>query len=104
MMTITNGINDIREFIKRDVVYAEYQASGTWRRIKIDDIRSLSDGRLGIYILFGTDAPNNITGIRLYNAAGQIWAQDTAVRLSKENYPEGIMYRFTIRIVQESES
>lgn len=102
MMTITNGLEDIKKFIQRDVVYAMYQSSGAWTKIDIHDIRILADGRIGIYILFGEDCLNSITGIRLYNADGQIWAQDIAVRLDKSSYPEGIMYRFTIALVQES--
>ena len=38
------------------------------------------------------------------NAAGQIWAQDTTVVINKTSYPEGILYRFTITLVQESET
>ena len=39
MMTITNGMADIVNFIKRDVVYAEYKSGSTWTRIALHDIR-----------------------------------------------------------------
>ena len=64
MMTITNGMNRIKDFIQRDVVYAEYQSAGTWARIAISDIRVLADGRIGIYVFFGAECPNSITGIK----------------------------------------
>ena len=35
---------------------------------------------------------------------GEIWAQDTTVVINKASYPEGILYRFTITLVQESET
>ena len=54
--------------------------------------------------MFGIDIPNTISGIRLCNAAGEIWAQDTTVVINKASYPEGILYRFTITLVQESET
>lgn len=104
MMTITNGLADIKAFIQRDVVYATYQSGGTWHRHDLHEIKILPDGRIGIYVMFGLDDPNSITGIRLYNSAGQIWAEDTQVKINKGNYPEGILYRFTIRLVQESEA
>ena len=104
MMTITNGMADIVNFIKRDVVYAEYKSGSTWTRIALHDIRLISNTKIAIYIMFGADCPDNISGIRLYNAAGQVWAQDTSVVITKTNYPEGILYRFTITLVQESES
>jgi hypothetical protein len=54
--------------------------------------------------MFGVDVPNTISGIRLCSAAGQIGAQDTQVVINKTSYPEGILYRFTIALVQESET
>lgn len=104
MMTITNGLTDIKDFIQRDVIYATFQSGGTWYRHDLHEIKILPDGRIGIYILFGLSDPNSITGIRLYNPAGQIWAEDTKVKIDKDQYAEGILYRFTIRLVQESET
>lgn len=104
MMTITNGMADIVNFIKRDVVYAEYKSGSTWTRIALHDIRLISNTKIAIYIMFGVDVPNTISGIRLCNAAGQIWAQDTTAVINKASYPEGILYRFTITLVQESET
>lgn len=104
MMTISNGMNDILEFIKRDVSYAEYKSGNTWRRINIHDIIILPGQKIGIYIMFGTNEPDTITGIRLYNTAGVIWSQDSSVLISKSNFPEGVLYRFTITLVQETET
>jgi hypothetical protein len=105
MMTITNnGMADITNYIKRDVVYAEYKSGSTWHRIALHDIRVISATKIAIYIMFGVDVPNVISGIRLCSAAGQIWAQDTQVVINKTSYPEGILYRFTITLVQESET
>lgn len=100
MMTITNGLSNIKNFIKRDIAYAEYKSGSTWTKIKIHDIKILSDGRLGIYIFFDENCPNTITGIRLYDNDGKIWAQNTSVQLNKSGYPAGIMYRFTTLIIQ----
>lgn len=103
MMTISNGLTNIKEFIKRDLAYAMYQSSGSWARVPVHDVKILPDGRLGIYVFFDENCPNTITGIRLYDNDGKIWSQNTSVVLNKESYPSGIMYRFTIRIVQEED-
>jgi len=103
MMTITNGLTNIKNFIARDIAYATYRSSGSWSRVSIHDIKTLSDGRLGIYVFFGEDCPDTITGIRLYDNSGTMWAENTDITLNKASYPAGIMYRFTIRIVQEEE-
>ena len=103
MMTITNGLTNIAHFIKRDIAYAMYQSGSSWTRIGIHDAKVLPDGRVGIYIFFDENCPNTITGIRLYDNDGMIWAQNTNVVLNKAGYPAGIMYRFTIRIIQEED-
>ena len=103
-MTITNGMTDILNFIKRDVVYAEYKSGSAWTRIPLHDIRLLPGTKIGIYVMFGTSEPNVISGIRFFNAAGEIWAQDTSVIINKSDYPEGVLYRFTITLIQESET
>ena len=64
MMTITNnGMTDITNFIKMDVVYAEYKSGSTWYRIALHDIRVISATKIAIYIMFGVDVPNTISGI-----------------------------------------
>ena len=102
MMTITNGMTDLLQYIKRSVAYADYRSGSTWTRIALHDIKILSSTKIGIYIMFGVDEPDNISGIRLYNTAGEIWAVDNAAAINKATYPEGILYRFTITLVQES--
>ncbi len=103
MMTISNGLTNIKNFIARDIAYATYRSGSSWTQISIHDIKILSDGRLGIYIFFDENCPDTITGIRLYDNDGTIWAQNTDITLTKESYPAGIMYWFTIRIVQEED-
>ena len=100
-MTITNGVSDILAFIQRDVVYAEYEAGTTWTRMNLQDIRKISNTKVGIYLMFDSDFPDIISGIRLYNTSDQIWAEDTSIVIDKSSNPEGILYRFTVEISTE---
>ena len=102
-MTITNGINNIKAFIGRDVAYATYLSGGTWRRTDVKDVRMLSGDRVGIYVEFGKDSPAPINGIRLYGQDGLVWAESLDLNLQKTKTVQGFLYRFTIHVVQEAE-
>lgn len=103
MVTIKNGIQNIKDFICRDVKDAAYLSGGTWTRCKILDVRQLSNDRIGIYIEFGKNTPSKITGVRIYGRDGLIWAESTDLELAKSRSVQGFLYRFTIHIVQEDE-
>lgn len=99
---LTNeAIVDIKEYIKKSISHAEYQSGGTWRRIPIDSVETLPDGRVAIYLLFDHTAPNNITGIRFYHMNGFLWAGG-AESLNKAEFEEGVKYRYTLKIIQSS--
>lgn len=95
------AIEDIKEYLKKIVAYAEYKSGSTWTRIPIDHVETLSDGRIAIYVMFDHNTPNQITGIRFYHRNGFLWAGG-AESLNKEEFEEGVMYRYTIRIIQSS--
>lgn len=95
------AIEDIKEYLKKIVAYAEYKSGSTWTKIPIDHVETLSDGRIAIYVMFDHNAPDQITGIRLYHRDGFLWASG-AENLNKAEFEEGVMYRYTIRIIQSS--
>lgn len=95
------AIDDIKEYLKKVVSYAEYKSGNTWTKIPIDHVATLSDGRIAVYVMFDHTVPDQITGIRFYHRDGFLWASG-AESLNKEEFEEGVMYRYTIRIVQSS--
>lgn len=95
------AIEDIKEYLKNVVSYAEYRSGNTWTKIPIDHVETLTDGRIAIYVMFDHTAPNQITGIRFYHRNGFLWAGG-AENLNKEEFEEGVLYRYTIRITQSS--
>lgn len=96
-----DAINDLKEYIKRSVAYAEYRSGNTWTRIPIYGVETLTDGRVGIFVMFDHNAPDQITGIRFYHNDGFLWAGGNE-SLDKEEFDEGVLYRYTIKIVQSS--
>lgn len=103
-MVIKQGMANIKAFIARDLAYATYYANGTWTKTKIREVRQMSGDRVGIYLEFGKDSPNRITGIRLYGQDGLVWAENTSLNLQKTKFLQGFLYRYVIHIVQEPET
>lgn len=95
------AIDDIKEYLKKSVVYAEYRSGDSWSRIPIDHVETLPDGRIAIYLMFDHNAPDSITGIRFYHRSGFVWAGGNE-SLNKAEFDEGVMYRYTIKITQSS--
>ena len=96
-----DAINDLKEYIKKSVSYAEYQAGNTWTKIPIYNVETLTDGRVAIFVLFDHNAPDKITGIRFYHKNGFLWAGGQE-NLDKTEFEEGVLYRYTLKIVQSS--
>lgn len=95
------ALDDLKEYIKRCVSHAEYRAGDKWERIPIYKVETLVDGRVAIFVLFDHDEPDEITGIRFYHKNGFLWAGGNE-NLNKAEFEEGILYRYTLKIVQSS--
>ncbi len=50
------AIDDVKEYLKKVVAYAEYRSGNTWTKIPIDHVETLSDGRIAIYVMFDHNA------------------------------------------------
>ena len=50
------------------------------------------------------DDAGNDSIVSYYLTVNPVLRHDTSVVITNTNYPEGILYRFTITLVQESES
>lgn len=100
---LTNdALDDLKEYIKHCVSHAEYRSgNNVWTKIPIYKAETLSDGRVAIFVLFDHDAADQITGIRFYHRNGFIWAGGDE-NLNKQEFEEGVLYRYTLKIVQAS--
>ncbi len=99
-MLMSNGeITALKGYLKNRVAYARYYSGGQWYKTNIFKVDILPDDRFAVYILFGHDAPNQISKIEIYNVDGDIFASGTE-SINKESFSEGILYRYTITITQ----
>lgn len=96
-----DALTDLKEHIKKSVAYAEYRSGNTWTKVPIYGVETLTDGRVAIFIMLDHDAPDEITGIRFYHKNGFLWASGSE-SLNKKEFEEGILYRYTLKIVQTS--
>lgn len=96
-----DALVDLKEYIKKSISHAEYRSGNTWTKIPIHNVETLTDGRVAIFVLFDHNAPDHITGIRFYHKNGFLWAGGNE-SLNKEEFEEGVLYRYTLKIVQSS--
>ncbi len=92
-------LSDIKEYLQNKVSYARFKSGSTWTKIKIYQTSILTDGRVGIYLLFDHEAPDQISQIEFYDTAGKLFASGTE-NINKESFDEGVLFRFSIRVEQ----
>ncbi|MCM1307589.1 MAG: hypothetical protein NC223_03225 [Butyrivibrio sp.] len=100
MQMSNDELSALKDYLKGRIDYARYYAEEDgWHTADIRSIDILPDGRLAVYIMFGKDAPNHISRIEFFNVDGGVFAEGTEA-INKESFPEGILYRYTIKIIQ----
>ena len=95
------ALEDIKEYIKKSIAYAEYRSGETWTKIPIDKVETLPDGRVAIFVMFDHEAPDEITGNRFYHRNGFLWAGGNE-NINKAEFDKGIQYSYTLKNVQTS--
>ena len=65
---------DLRNYIKDRIGSAEYQVSGVWHNAAIAESVIMSDGTVRIKCQVSPGAVCTITGVRIKNTDGNVWA------------------------------
>ena len=73
-MLTAAAITDLREFIKRQILYAEYRIGSTYYRADISETEITAGGIVRIKIPISESLPVTINQIRLINVYDQVWA------------------------------
>lgn len=68
------AFTDLREFIKRQVTYAEYRVGSTYYRAEISETEITPSGVVRVKIPITHATPATITQVRLYSRHNQVWA------------------------------
>ena len=73
-MLTAAAITDLREFIKRQILYAAYRIGSTYYRADISETEITAGGIVRIKIPITHPTPATINQVRLYSRLNQIWA------------------------------
>ena len=73
-MLTAAAITDLREFIKRQILYAEYRIGSTYYRADISETEITAEGIVRIKIPITQPTPVTITQVRLISVYSQVWA------------------------------
>jgi hypothetical protein len=65
---------DLREFIKRQIAYAEFRIDTTYYRAEISETEITSTGVVRVKIPITHPTPATINQVRLYSRQNQVWA------------------------------
>lgn len=68
------ALTDLREFIKRQIAYAEYRVGTAYYRADISEIEITHTGTVRVKIPISHPTPATITQVRLYSRLNQVWA------------------------------
>jgi len=87
------AFTDLQNYIKTRIGSAEYEVSGTWSACLIAEAVVLADGTVRIKCQIAPGGACTITGARLKNTDGQVWAT-TAVNVNIDSASEHLLVWF----------
>lgn len=101
-MLTNSAIEGYKVHTERVLSYARYRIGSTWYNAEISRNERMADGRVAIYIpiIPQSQSAVTITGVQLYDKAGQLWAEKSE-NINIESVQEGVLYRFTFDIHEE---
>ena len=101
-MLTQQAIEDFKDFLDRNIAYAQVTVNGKTTKLEIHKRERLTDGRVAVYLditpELGTTA--TVQRVQLYNRNQQLWA-DKAVNIRLESAQEGVLYRFVFKFVEQ---
>jgi len=94
---------DLRNYIKKRVLYAEYKVDSTWYDCAIAESIITDDGTVRIKCQIAHGAACTITGVRLKNSDKEVWAS-RAVNIVIETATTNFMQWFDFTITEREVS
>jgi hypothetical protein len=98
-MLQTAAFVDLRNFINKRIYKAQYQRSGSWFDAALV-AKEVTNGIARIKTQISPGVPCTITGVRLINTEGQIWAVKT-INVVIERANENLLQWFDFEITEE---
>lgn len=100
-MLTNEALQQLREFLKVKIAYAQYKVGGSYYRAEIASAELLADGRVTISLVIDHNPPGDITvsEVQLYDHSGRLWVRKTE-SIARKASQEGILYRFRFTIME----
>lgn len=101
-MNLTSAmLTALREYVRDKISYAQYKVGSKWYRAELNEKEVLADGRVSITFEIDHTIAGNITvtGIRLVNYSGIVWAEKT-VSITRADAVEGVLYRCRFSVIE----
>ena len=89
----------LRDFIKKNIVYAQYRINGQAYNVPIQNSYVMEDGRIAFTFRIDHQAPGSatITEVGLYDRNGRLWVKKNEF-ITFRSIQEGILYRFIVAL------
>ena len=91
---------DLRNYIKKRVVKAQYSVGTTWYDASIVESTITSNGIVRIKAQIAHGAACTISGVRLLNSEGSVWATKT-INVVMESATTNLLQWFDFNITEE---
>lgn len=99
-MLQTAAFADLRNFIKKRIYKAQYQRGGSWYDAALVEKVVTSGGVARIKVQISPGVACTITGVRLINTEGQVWASKT-ISVVLETAETNLLQWFDFEITEE---
>ena len=101
-MLQTVAIEDLRSHIADQIYRAQYQAGGTWTDVAITGKSITDSGIVRVTVQISPGAVTTITGVRLLNGNGDVWAKKT-VNVAIDSADTSMLQRFDFEVREEGD-
>ncbi len=98
-MLQTAAFTDLRNYIIKRIYKAQYQMGGSWRDAALVG-KEVTNGIARIKVQISPGTTGTITGVRLINTEGQVWATK-AISVVLETTETNLLQWFDFEITEE---
>jgi len=95
----TAAFEDLRNFIKRKIVRAQYRVGSTYYPATINDVVILPDGTVRALLSIIPDGSVAINRVELYNNENRRWVHQD-MNITIETGQTGVLYWFDFAVIE----
>ena len=101
-MLNNNALNAVRACFTGNISRAEYQAQGSWISAEVTGVQTTEDGHVrATFEIPALYAGAYVTGVRLYDADGNIWVEETT-NIRMPTGETGLTYTMDLAVEEDT--